>query len=171
MDAIVNEAVKIGAPLTEATVGRLSEHVIGSGKATRSSDVIVSNATDKVLHLSSSKCEWGGFARNMFPEPVIPSNKSSVFAIESNGYMAGVSCDIDYKSSDGNSWISLFICNPYIGSNEIRSKSSSDLTIIETLGRGHNNQVRFYVKNTEMNSSSNSTTGHVSVSELDVVQK
>ena len=147
--SLVNEAIKLNAPFTQTTVGRLHGEIFGSGRAARSSDILVFNAADTSLHLHSTGCEWGGYSSNLFPETVIPAKKSSVFGIESNGFLSGVTCNTKYKSSDGNSWVFFHVDNPYIGHNVIYSRSSSDLTVVETLGQGNNNQVRFLIRNSE----------------------
>ena len=140
ISTLVNQATKLSAPFTETAAARLQSELFGAGRAARSSDIVIFNAADVDLHLHRTECQWGGYSTDLFPETEIPSKKSSVYGIESNGFLSGVTCSTTYESEDGKSRVQFLV------ENYINSTATADLKVIETLGQGNNNQVRFLIK-------------------------
>lgn len=145
MAVLLELAKKYSAPFADTALKRLHGNVFGSGRATRSTDVAIINASKKNFSLKSNNCAHGGYSTGLFPEPKIMSKKSSVFGMESHGFATGVECTTRYESSDG-SFFQVTANNPYIGSNSIKESFSKDLQLIPTKGQGDNNQVRWIIQ-------------------------
>lgn len=77
----------------------------------------------------------------------MPSERASVFGVESHGFLTGVKCTTRYQSSAENdgTFFSITTDNPYKGENLARDWTSLNLKVTPTVGKGNNNQVRFIV--------------------------
>jgi len=87
--AIVAEATKLGAPFAKTTLERLHSVIFGSGRATRSTDIIIHNMSDESFFYVSSTTESGIFSSTMLPPHEIPPKSSVVYGCESNGFLTG----------------------------------------------------------------------------------
>lgn len=120
--------------------------MFGSGRATRSTDVILFNKSSLNFKLTANSCAHGDFSTGLFPEPTIKSKQSSVFGIESHGFLTGCECTVRYESVDG-SYFQVTADNPYVGSNSGSQTFSNNLNLIPTIGVGNNNQIRWIIQN------------------------
>lgn len=128
---------------------RLHGSVFGNvtARASRTTDVIIFNKSNKTFILNSNQCEHGGYSNNLFPEYEIPAKMSSVFGVECHGLASGVKCTTRYQDSDDGTTFSITIKNPFGGKNSATGSGSLNLRIIPTVGKGDNNQVRFIIEN------------------------
>lgn len=138
-------AKQYGAPFAETASTRLHGNIFGSGRATRSTDVVIFNKSNKSFKLASNDCAHGGYSTDLFPIHEIASRESTVFGMESHGFATGCECTARYTSSDG-SYFEVTSNNPYIGSNSISDSHSSSLKLLSTKGQGDNNQVRWIIE-------------------------
>lgn len=138
------------APLTQTALGRVKGEIFGNGRAARSSDVIVMNKTPKTFKLRDNTCQWGGFSSDLFPEAELPPKSTTVYGVESNGFMSGVTCTVKYEVVENGQgvgeFVKFFVDNPYIGSNIEQSWLNGTFEIVSTLGQGNNNQVRYVIQ-------------------------
>ncbi len=138
-------ATTYGAPFAETASSRLHGNVFGKGRATRSTDVVVFNKSNKSFKLDSHDCDHGGYSTDLFPVHEIQGKESTVYGMESHGFLTGVECTVKYTSRDG-SYFEITANNPYIGSNSMRQSHSSSLRLTPTKGQGDNNQVRWIIE-------------------------
>ncbi len=139
-------AATYGTPFAETAIGRLHGNIFGKGRATRSTDVILFNKSNKSFKLDTHDCAHGGYSTDLFPVDKVKARESTVYGMESHGFATGVECTVKYTSGDG-SYFEITSNNPYIGSNSMRQSSSSSLKLTPTKGQGDNNQVRWIVEN------------------------
>jgi hypothetical protein len=60
-----------------------------SGRAARSTDVVIFNASDESFQLMSSTTDSGIFTSSMLPPHEIPAKSSVIYGCESNGVLTG----------------------------------------------------------------------------------
>ncbi|KAG4077235.1 hypothetical protein HA402_009864 [Bradysia odoriphaga] len=143
--ALIAMAQEYGAPFAETALKRLHGNVFGTGRATRSSDIVIFNRSSKSFRLESNDCSNGGWSTDMFPVYELQSQESTVLGGESNGFMSGVRCNVRYASSDG-SFFHIWFYNPYLGENFNNCDfTPSTLRLMKTEGKGDNNQVRWII--------------------------
>lgn len=143
---MIDAAKQYGAPFADTAFQRLHGDVFGSGRATRSTDVVLFNKSSRKFNLISNSCSHGDWSTGLFPEPTIQSKKSSVYGMESHGFATGVQCTVKYQSPDGVNF-AVTSNNPYVGGNSASEDYSKDSVIlIRTLGGGNNNQVRWIIE-------------------------
>lgn len=154
---LFEEALKYGVKISKMTLERLSEQIFGSGRAARSSDVVIFNKSGHKFKCISSKCDYGGFSSSLLPEYELLSKECTLFGTESISLFRGVQCTTKY-ANDRGTFFELTVDNPYNGKNSVSTSGSPNLILIDVVGTGKNNQVRLIVedRNNTVFSASNS---------------
>lgn len=140
------------APFSEVAMKRLHGQRFGSiGRATRTSDVVVINKTDKKFHLKSSNCQWGGYSSELLPEQTIGPKSSTVYGMDSTSAKEGVSCTvlyqyIDNKGAPTGEYFKMVLDNTYNGYIGEQLMKNVTFETVSTLGQGYNNQVRLVLQ-------------------------
>lgn len=143
---MIDAGKQYGAPFADTAFERLHGDVFGSGRATRSTDVVLFNKSTRQFKLVSNSCSHGDWSSDLFPEPTIKSKQSSVYGMESHGFATGVECTVKYQSEDGMHF-QVTSNNPYAGRNSASEDFSYDfIKLVRTLGGGNNNQVRWIIE-------------------------
>lgn len=119
--------------------------IFGSERATRSTDVIIVNRSNKKFTLDASDCNEGGFATDFFPDFEIRAKASTVYAMESHGFASGCACTVRYISEDGTVF-EVTSRNPYIGYNSVSITNSDWLKVTPKVESGFNNQVEWIIE-------------------------
>lgn len=65
---LLEEALKYGVEISKMGLKRLSEQIWGSGRAARSSDVVIFNKSGYKFKCIFSKCDYGGYTSSLLPE-------------------------------------------------------------------------------------------------------
>lgn len=79
----------MAAPFAETGMKRIHGSLFGEGRATRSTDVIIFNKSSHHFKLAENHCNRGGFTGGMLPEPELKPHTSTVYGVESHGFMTG----------------------------------------------------------------------------------
>lgn len=143
--ALIQTGIDLGAPFAKTATSRIHGDLFGSELATRSTDVIVFNVSNKNFTLDSNECDEGGFATGSFPDFAIQAKASTVYGMESHGFASGCACTVKYTSEDGT-FFEITSRNPYIGKNAISQSHSPWLKLTPTKGGSNNNQVRWIIE-------------------------
>lgn len=140
-------ADQYGAPFTETAISRLNGNVFGTGRATRSSDIVLFNKSSKSFKLDSKNCTNGDFSTGLTPENEISSKESTVYGYDSVRFASGCECTTKYTSSDG-SYFQITVDNPYTGSSSITTFFDLSLKLLTSkdFQTSNNNQVRFVIE-------------------------
>lgn len=157
---LITEALKNGAEFSKTCLKRLAEDIFGSGRASRSTDVVIFNKSGLKFKCTSSECGSGSYTSSLLPEHEILPKRSSVFGMESVSFLRGLDCTTKYESEDG-SFFEIEACNPFYGRNSLNESWSPNLLLKHTLGSGNNNQIRWIVEsvnNIDASSESSSQT-------------
>ena len=86
---LIAEATKLGAPFAKTGLERIHNEIFGSGRAARSTDVIIHNTSDETFLYVTSTTDSGVFSSSMLPPHEIPAKSSVVYGCESNGFLTG----------------------------------------------------------------------------------
>jgi len=86
---LIEEAVKLGAPFAETALQQIHGQIFGSGRAARSTDIIIHNMSDEDFLFKRSSVDTGDFSSSMLPPHEIPAKTSVVYGCESNGFFTG----------------------------------------------------------------------------------
>ncbi len=115
----------------------------------RVTEVILLNLSDKEFVLSDIKCDDGIFDIEKMPPVQIYRSTRSAYAIGSNQYFGGVSCQIVYIESNTKAELTISTDNWYFGGNYGKAHWDGQLGIKVDLdvGSGWKNQVKVAIRN------------------------
>ncbi len=86
---MIEEAINLGAPFAQTALDKIHGQIFGSGRAARSTDVIIHNTSDESFVYVKSSTETGDFSSSLLPPHEIPAKTSEVYGCESNGVLTG----------------------------------------------------------------------------------